>query len=376
MDEINNVTVRRARAHSNSDNLDETFVYHTLDGTVCSMPDISDDENIDLITHLKKNIDDLTIKLSSANGEIDSLSIEIEKLKKENEILIRKNSLYKQIAASPLKSSTTTPKKQGIKRSKQAGCINKQTQTDSDIVAKKKVSIKSATSAQAPKSEQNTTTTSKVCILSNNTENKILSISNTTLQLKSDICHYLMPHCTMDQMMLNIETKVKSFTMNDFCIIMIGEEDINSNNYPNLIFSIRASINKIQHTNIIICAPTYKCGNYTNIFNGKIEYFNSLLCHDIFTHEHAYFLDSNMNLTYDYKMFYRRSGKLNNTGMRTIFQDLNEILLDIKRFYADSIESNNMTQVNENNQTRQCDDQEESIMAGNQEKLTDFFRDQ
>ncbi|CAB3246751.1 unnamed protein product [Arctia plantaginis] len=134
MNEVDNVTVRRARAHSNSDlYLDESCINRTLDGTVCSMPDMSEDEDTDLIIKLKKQIDDLTTKLCSANGEVDLLTLENDKLRKENEILTRKNSLYKQIASSPIQSPTNTPNKKRTTISKQVGCKNVQTQTNSNI---------------------------------------------------------------------------------------------------------------------------------------------------------------------------------------------------------------------------------------------------
>ncbi|CAB3262526.1 unnamed protein product [Arctia plantaginis] len=79
MNEVDNVTVRRARAHSNSDlYLDESCINRTLDGTVCSMPDMSEDEDTDLIIKLKKQIDDLTTKLCSANGEVGCKNVQTQ----------------------------------------------------------------------------------------------------------------------------------------------------------------------------------------------------------------------------------------------------------------------------------------------------------
>lgn len=39
------------------------------------------------------------------------------------------------------------------------------------------------------------------------------------------------------------------------------------------------------------------------MFNWRVETFNNLLYLDIMTHEHAYILDSNKYLDYNYNMF-------------------------------------------------------------------------
>lgn len=339
MSEINNVTVRRARALSISDcNLDESLANHTLDGTVCSMPDISDDDDIDLITQLKKNIDDLTNKLCSANGEIDSLSLQIEKLKKENENLIRKTSLYKQIV------TTNTPKKRGTKNSKQVGCINKQTQTDSEITVKEKVTKNcdqqktitthsSPQMAPLPSNEQGTTEKytqvnqhklkNKLCILSTNKTNNILTLAKEYFTDNYQICHYLTPNVDIMHLLRDLQTKLQHYTKNDFCIILIGEEDFKTTKcYLDIITHMRNALQNIKNTNIIIALPTYKYNNDDNIlYNSRVELFNNMLCMDNITHNYSYVLDSNLNLSYHHST-YIRSGTIKDCAMRVIFEDL------------------------------------------------------
>lgn len=54
----------------------------------------------------------------------------------------------------------------------------------------------------------------------------------------------------------------------------------------------------------------------------RVENFNNLLYQDILAHEHAYFIDSNKNLTWDYEMYRQNTGTVNNYGMQIIFQDI------------------------------------------------------
>lgn len=127
-----------------------------------------------------------------------------------------------------------------------------------------------------------------------------------------------------------LQSKLQSFTMNDFCIIFIGEEDFQTTrDYFGKIIFIRESLRSIKHTNIIICSPTFKYNSGSLMYNWRVENFNNLLYMDILTHEHAYFLDSNRNLSCDYKMFRRRTGSINNSGMVTIFKDVLNYIHDI-----------------------------------------------
>lgn len=368
MSAINNVTERRARGHLNSDyNLDESFVNRTLDGTVCSMPDMSDDDEIDLITQLKKNIDDLTIKLSSANGEIDSLSLEIEKLKKENESLIRKNSFYKQIVTSPKQSPTTTPKNRGMKKSKQTGYINEQTQTDFEIIPNETVTKnhdkqhKTITThsgpqmAPQPSQEQVATQKytqvnkeklrNKLCILSGNKSNNILTLAEEYFTDNYVICHYLTPNVGITHLLRDLQIKLQNYTKNDFCIIMIGEEDFKTTKcYLDIITFMRNALDIIKNTNIIITLPTYKYNNNYNIlYNSRVEMFNNMLYMDNSTHQYSYLLDSNLNLSYHHSTYIRSAGALKDCGMKIIFEDLFNLQLEV-------LEENSVNQENEPNE--------------------------
>jgi hypothetical protein len=116
--------------------------------------------------------------------------------------------------------------------------------------------------------------------------------------------------------------------MNDYCIVMIGDEDFSkTKDYVNLIYYIRDTLQQIKHTNIIICLSTYKVGNFYGMFNWRVETFNKLLYLDVMTHGHANLLDSNEKLDYDFNMFKRYFGTINHYGMNTIFQNLQDLII-------------------------------------------------
>lgn len=77
-----NITLRRHKTTIN-ESLNLSFTSTTSDYLAKSLPDLSsgclDQDNYNL---LKKEIDELKLKLSSADNEIDNLTMEINELKK------------------------------------------------------------------------------------------------------------------------------------------------------------------------------------------------------------------------------------------------------------------------------------------------------
>lgn len=51
------------------------------------------------------------------------------------------------------------------------------------------------------------------------------------------------------------------------------------------------------------------------------------------THEHAYFMDSNRNLTYSFRMFNKSNSSINIIGIRTILLDMKTNIRDIECSY-------------------------------------------
>lgn len=110
----------------------------------------------------------------------------------------------------------------------------------------------------------------------------------------------------------------------------MGENVFNaSNDYKNIVDHIRNVLLSVQHTNIILCLPTFKYCNQANIFNRRIEMFNHLIYHDNLKYEYCYILDSNRNLRYSYDMFSNYNGQINVNGIKTILNDINQLLITL-----------------------------------------------
>lgn len=170
----------------------------------------------------------------------------------------------------------------------------------------------------------------KLCIISTDKNKDVISNAEYHFQGAS-INHYLLSGCDINYLLKDLSNKLEGFTLNDYCIILIGELDFKiTNGYPGIIECLRNKLLTVQHTNIIICQPTYKCGKYVNLFNNRIEIFNNLLYMDNLTYEYAYIVDSNKNLEYTPEMFDRNNGSVNEKGFRVIFNDISELARQIK----------------------------------------------
>lgn len=308
MNFLDNITFRRNRTKSDSSttsiaNVSKTSTESPIDGTMTSLPDISDDEDNQTI-QLKKQLERLTTELNSAHNKIESLSLENTNLKRINQELLEKNEHYKDMTCSSPKLKTPVNQDQSIVLNR----LEKNT----------------TTTVQYNVSKQN-----KICIISTNKSNKVLSIAEEKIS-NYNIYHHLKTNCGIQQLLKGIKNMLKDYTKEDFCIILIGEDDFKTtNDYFDLIYDIRNNLKEIDNTNIILCLPTFKFNSSSNLFNWRVENFANLLYLDIMTHLHAYLLDSNLHLSYDSSMFSNLTGRLNNNGMRTIFDDIKRQMEDI-----------------------------------------------
>ncbi|KOB78891.1 putative E3 ubiquitin-protein ligase TRIP12, partial [Operophtera brumata] len=280
MDQQENVTLRRAYTQMTmSINESNMSIDNPLDVTTNSLPDLSTDD--DQLRTLLQKIELLETQLNSAHSEIEQLLLQNRELANTNKELAKKNVIYKKLGNSPAKFVTTqlsTPRNIGKQQSKPK--INKQTQTESI---------------------------------------KLKEIEVTK------------PACGIQFLLEGIAAKLKDFTMQDFCVVFLGEDDFqNTNNNLKLVMYIRETLQKVQFTNIILCLPTFKCHNYATMFNWRVENFNNLLYIDNESRKYAYLLDSNLNLTYDYRMFSKLNGKVNIHGFQIILHNLGELTKLIK----------------------------------------------
>ncbi|KAJ2937259.1 hypothetical protein O0L34_g19476 [Tuta absoluta] len=165
--------------------------------------------------------------------------------------------------------------------------------------------------------------TPKICVLSADHTNKVSSATKNAFLGEYDFCHYNRTNCGTRQLLTGLDSKLKNFTMADYCIVFVSENDfLTTQNYSDLVMFIKENLEVLKNTNIIICSPTYRHGKFMNIYNSRVEAFNNLLCRDIETHKYAYLVDSNNNLEYEFSMFHSDTGIVNRLGMRTLFNDV------------------------------------------------------
>ena len=375
MNFLENITFRRTRTKSDSILNDSDAVSAlTINETGNSVPDLSEDEDVGLLKELREQVMNLTIELQSARAEIEALVLENNDLRSLNNPG-KNNYIYETMNDSSPKLELPTTKK-SVKNNKQSKkqsqvCTlenknpvntnkaeNKQSKKQSQVCTlenKNPVNTnKAENKSKNPELQKSFAKRRKVCILSTDNNNKITDIAEDTF-IKCDICHYITPHSKMQHLLSGIRMKLSNFTLQDYCIILLGEEDFKvTNRYLDCVLQIREVLQEISHTNVIICTPTYKFFNNNYLFNSRIETFNNLLYLDILTHGHAYFLDSNKNLRYDDTMFDRRTGRINDFGMHTIFKDiknmitfmLTEVILCAEDCITNSIECKETDQSN------------------------------
>jgi hypothetical protein len=336
------VTQRRNRKRSLPD-LSASFISmnsssHQTMKNSNSLPDFSLSENLSE-KELKLEIKRLQTELDVANHEIENLNVINTQLNKKNQEQEKLIKLYKNITIDDVNSIRTT----NIKNSY---CMSTPLR-----IPMKKISgnesepRESLSNENIPPIEVNKSNTGCLPTINNKAGRKICLITSVYQDRKSSklsdhfakgfsCCHYRTPGGGIEQLSDGLQEKLINFTMNDFCILMVGETDFNiSKNYKKLVHLLKQRISGVKHTNIIVCLPTFKCNNYCNLFNKRIELFNRMFYRDNEINEYCYILDSNNNLEYSYKMFSKYSGKLNLNGLKIVLSDLdylvNYIIFDI-----------------------------------------------
>lgn len=329
MNFLDNITFRRTRTKSDSILNDSEVVANksTLNETVTSVPEMSDDED-DIVKKLREQITHLTLELQNAHLEIESLSGENNNLKALNEKLSKNNDVNKNVTLTPTKLQTSNSKRNKSSNNK----TNKQTQTETP-----KSKINNDINKLTPPREnivKNYSKRNKICIISTDNKNNLLYTAQNVFE-NCELCHYVTPHASMQVLLKGIRAKLANLTSLDYCVILLGEEDFKvTNRYLDDILQIRKDLQEITNTNIIICTPTYKFFTNNYLYNSRVETFNNLLYLDTITHEHAYFLDSNENLIYDDTMFDRRTGAINRFGMQSLFKDIYRMTVYIESSIA------------------------------------------
>ncbi|PZC74944.1 hypothetical protein B5X24_HaOG207023 [Helicoverpa armigera] len=385
MNFLENITLRRKgkKPVSGTMNESKTSTSSSTFDDASSLPDLSQDvasSEHDKISELNDQINKLTIELNSAYYKIETLLQENQALRDINNELVNSDRTHRYISdrvdeetITENKSTTTSqttiqaqdielPSKNSIARNKQNNNSTKnktikRSQTNksqTESITTEKIQDIDTTPKDSLIQEENTKKTctrnitnrteiiqkapknkNRICIVS--TDNNVLATAQNELKNENNqVCHYLTQGADIEQLLKGIDTKLSDFTYDDYCVILIGQEDFKTTKeYTKIVQHIRYTLEKIKHTNIIICFPTY---NYAwrrqhSLRNWRIETFNNLLYMDIITHEHAYYLDSNRNLEVDYSMFNSKTGYINHTALKIIFQDLKAFINDINNIF-------------------------------------------
>lgn len=328
MNFFDNITFRKAKTLSMTENSSSTSPNSSkIDGSTCSLPNISNDEIDVEVQQLQSQIQQLNLQLNSAHEKIQNLNLENNSLKKtvheltsKYDILIKATKKSTSEDGTPVKSAPTssTPRIKSQKRNQKKHCnqlpSNENLETSKTPESRNQVNQISEIVNKPVKN--------KLCIVSANKINNITSIAEETFE-NLQVCHYIFPNCGILQLTDKIDKKLADFSMSDYCVILIGEKDFQqTENYVNIIIELRQSLLKIQHTNVILCVPTFRLSNYSTMFNWRIETFNNLLLLDIQTYAYATAFDSNLDLLYDFTMFSKVNRKINDRGMRNIFHNL------------------------------------------------------
>lgn len=340
---MENVTERKHRCKipQKSSSLTDLSKESIFDATMMSLPNSSLEESLSLselsekIKLLTEQLENTNQQLNIAHQEIDNLHSENYRLKMDlNKSLIiienyKKVGIMDQIKGTPLsekkkknnKSTLSTPSKSEIISQAETKRPNREDNTNHQ---KSSPTVITTTL----KSESNIKR--KLCILSNRHYSARLRSIEATFSTDFKFSRYLSPNATIKQLVTNLQNKLSDFTLNDYCVIVLGEIDFRMNcNFVELIGIIRNAIQEINHTNIVICTPTYIRG--APIFNYKIETFNNLLYVELQHYEHAYFFDSNDSLKLE--MFSDITGRINQRGLLNIYENImKNFRIDFEKF--------------------------------------------
>ncbi|KAF9418603.1 hypothetical protein HW555_004651 [Spodoptera exigua] len=303
----------------------------------------------DMITtsEMKETIDQLTLKLESTENELENELLENTDLKKHiNKLSTEINTLKSLCKSTHIfknPGSSTKKKKQTTLQQQQQQPSSPFSSTLQDEISEyvrrleqeivklqKKLQIAEQeiallterishgvgvelhnceTDAQASyfasKNAAGAKNKNKLYIISSNCTRGTLPLIEEVFYNQFEYCNYIVPNVTSKDFLRTIRYKLKDFSMNDYCLIFIGEKDIQNGNHADILHNLNYSMKNITHTNIVICTPIYVKGAL--IHNYKVEFFNNLLLTDIKNNEYAYFFDC--NATYRMKCFPTIPGK-------------------------------------------------------------------
>lgn len=361
-----------------------------LDSTIKSLPNNSIDS--EEVVELKLKMDQLVLELDGAHLEIENLCSENNSLKQELSNCKKTIDTLKRVALSgpqtptPLKNKNkvnsrvkvkkhnitkltsftsdtlcSTPEFEEDENNVDKYNINKITRSESkdrivnlddtttQLFTNKTLNVTAGEISELVQQQTKNTQEIKgnrrtrlskdkqLCLISSSKKHNIIQNTEESFG-EFNYCHYLVPDGGIKELLMGIESKLKHFTMSDFCVLLIGESDFRiTKDYYVLVNSIRLALQSVQHTNIIVCVPTFKCNGMSLLFNERVEQFNNVLYEDNKLNKYAFIFDSNRKLEYTSKMFNINTGTINKFGLQTLFTAVNAFIGSILRQYRKEI---------------------------------------
>lgn len=338
------VTQRRNRKNTSLPDLSAPFV--SIDS---SLQQKRKSSNSSLVNSTSDNLSvmELKLEIKRIQTELDIANNEIEKLNNTNTKLNKKNQEQEKIIKLYEKNtcidytyecernrnkvnspSMSTPLR------KHKNIVSRKDNEPNKLLSQENMCLQNEKSILPSEINKTNTTNNpgrKLCLITSTSQDRKSSKLREHFARRFSCCHYRTPGGGIEQLSDGLQEKLKDFTIMDYCIIMVGESDFNiSKNYQNIVTLLKQRLNDVQHTNIIVCLPTFKCKDYCNLFNKRVELFNDMLYRDNEKNEYCYILDSNNSLDYySNEMFSQYSGKLNLNGLKTVLCDLDYLMFDI-----------------------------------------------
>lgn len=286
---------------------------------------------------LRDIISDLQAKLEAADNEIINLLSENcmykEKLSKyEGKICVLKQIC--KLTPPNTTNSTGGKKRKGINRTRLDFSQREESNVETINVSSHKIRANETNDPRSIETNRrrggNKKNKNNILILSSNTRNKLLPIIENQFGTDYNYCHHALANVGILGILDGIETKAHDLKETDYCVILIGETDFTtSKDYKEIILGLRRQLQKIQHTNVVICYPTYRYGWYTSVYNSRVECFIRLLERDVQASQYAYLMDSNRHLSYDMFMV---KGCINRTGIKNVINNLGKTIKEINNY--------------------------------------------
>lgn len=312
---------------------------HSLPGEVSahSLPNLNSQVHNIVVEELKEEVRVLKEQLRGADNEIQILLGETYALRDELSEIRKKCDLYKELLKAtapgspfrtPVPKTKTNIAKRVMHTAKQtdSGCSSGPDSkiSDSKLIKLKPIETNNAHSSKeqpANSDSVNMLVKNKLLILSSNKTNKISRlITDNDYFPNFSFCHHVKPGAGVKYLLQDIQSQLRHMTKNDYCVVLIGEEDFKSSiDLEALVQHIRVSVESITFTNLILACPTFVRGK--QLYNARVDRFNQLLFNDLYNHNECFYAyDCNSNLSSE--MFSVWSGRLKNSGMKSIIENL------------------------------------------------------